>query len=89
MAKSVIKKLGMEKEFKNWMKSIESRSVLGIGSRVRVKAGSYTYTTPGSEGIVTAINEDVICVKFDKFTCPHSPISRTFTIERQDLKVIK
>jgi len=51
LKKNIIKKLGMEKEFKNWVKNIESRQGIDIGSRVELIENFRIYPI-GAKGTV-------------------------------------
>lgn len=89
MVKSVIKKLGMEKEFSNWVKYVKTRPVLREGVRVRVKEGTtYGITVPGSEGIIKGLpGSDYLSVEFYKIPGGYF-IDTLFTIRKKDVEII-
>ena len=92
----IIKKLGMEKEFNNWVKDIRSKPRMQVGSRVRIKENvkRYNLTTPFSEGVIVEYEPvtSSMWIKFDKLTCPRERLSETsrrkFQIEKRYVELI-
>jgi hypothetical protein len=70
-----LRELGMEEEFASWKESVGKRSTsFQVGSRVRIKEGTtrYTYTVPGSIGVITCTD--------------NYPVEETFEVRFEELR---
>jgi hypothetical protein len=70
-----LKEIGMEEEFAAWKKSVEDRPRgFQVGSKVRIKEGTtiYTYSGPGSIGVITCTD--------------NYPVEETFEVRFEELR---
>ena len=89
-----LKRVGMEKEFTEWMQR-ESVAPKGFkpGDKVRMVGDSYTYTRRGSEGIVVSgmsayhSSPKYIDIKWIKLSGQHS-VPCNFDVRRKDLELL-
>jgi uncharacterized protein YodC (DUF2158 family) len=61
-----------------------------IGDKVRVKKGvcAYTYTAPGSEGIIEQIGSASIYIRWTKLTGKFTSVPVTFAVDITDIELI-